>query len=209
MYEPLTVKIIRQFVKPGDRCFDIGANCGALTLAMAQATRAPGTVIAFEPGPPLYRRLKQNLSMNPWLDNVVEAFCLGIGEKRGTLRWSEDPDNRGNASLAVDGGGDGVEVLVTTLDDFVHRTEFAHIEFLKIDVEGMEYDVFKGGLNTLKTMRPKIYFETMKEFAEYRGFDIFAGIEDMLRPLGYKFYRVPELTETNLQETSINTLALP
>src|SRR5207302_1909451 len=127
-FEPITIGIIERFVRAGDVCFDIGANVGAITFALAQRAGARGRVFAFEPGPPTFQRLKKNLALNPRLRDVVTPIPRGVGEKSGLLCWEECADNRGNAEL----GGDGIEIEVTTVDDFVTSNNVPRVDFIKI-----------------------------------------------------------------------------
>jgi hypothetical protein len=116
--------------------------------------------------------------------------------------------NRGNAGLLH---AEGVEVPVVTLDAFCRQNSVARLDFIKVDVEGMELEVFRGGQRVLSEMRPALYFETIAPFAEFRGFDIFGEIERLLRGHGYALYKVGaagEVAETTSADLSPNTLAL-
>jgi FkbM family methyltransferase len=209
IYDEGTVKIIRKYVRSGDVCFDVGANVGAITLALAQATGAPGQVHAFEPGPATFARLETNLALNPELKTTVHVHQLGVSDRPGFLKWREDMNNRGNANLR---GPEGTEVSVTTLDDFCRDHRMSRVDFIKVDVEGMEYEVIKGAETALRTFRPILYFETVQPFVAIRGFDIFGETERMLKQCGYALFKVDESANTKSTtsaDLSENTLALP
>ena len=72
------------FCRPGFTCLDIGANAGAITLAMTKAMHGDGHVVAFEPGP-CSRRLLANLDINPSVKENVTAVKLGLGDMQGSL----------------------------------------------------------------------------------------------------------------------------
>jgi FkbM family methyltransferase len=210
-YDPFTTEILHRFVKRGDICFDIGANVGALSLAMAQQTGPKGKVYAFEPGPPLFDRLITNINLNPTLGGCIVPVQVGISDAQGLLHWSEDMNNRGNASL-LDSDPDGIEVPVLTLDQYCDAHKVTRLSFIKVDVEGMEYEVFKGANMVLKNLRPILYFETLPFFTEYKGFDVFAEIECLLRDVGYSLFKIlPDrtITRTTAKDLSWNTLAFP
>lgn len=203
-YDPPTLKIIDRFVRPGFVAFDVGANVGALTLAMA---KAGATVHAFEPGPPTFQRLERNVSLNPTLAGHITLCRVGLSDHVGVLKWAEDVNNRGNAGLL---NTEGVSVPVTTLDDYCRENAVTRLDFIKVDVEGLEYEVFKGASSVLRDLRPALYFETRYEFAAVRGFNIFAEIEGLLRQHGYRLYKTADdITETTSADLSENTLALP
>jgi hypothetical protein len=128
--------------------------------------------------------------------------------KTTLLRWQECAHNRGNAEL----GEEGVEVEVTTLDDFATSKNLTRLDFLKIDVEGMEFEVLQGARATLERFHPAIYFETMYEFEKRRGFEVFASIEKFLSGLGYALFAPGEngnVKRTDSRHLATNTLALP
>ena len=84
-YEIDTTKIIEKFVNEGDVCFDIGANVGPITLALAQKVTPKGKVYAFEPGPPIFEQLVRNIALNPPYASAIIAENLGVSEQNGQL----------------------------------------------------------------------------------------------------------------------------
>lgn len=209
VYDAPTVGLIERFVRPGAVCFDIGANVGAITFALARAAGPGGRVYAFEPGPPTLRRLQRNVSLNPSLKEVVSIHPVGLSDRPGSLLWSEDMENRGNAGLLHESGE---RVPVVTLDDFCREQGVERVDFIKIDVEGMELEVLRGAESVLRRCRPVLYFETLAAFAEVRGFDIFGEIERLLLGCGYQLFKVDGeagLRQTTSADLSANTVALP
>lgn len=171
-YDPATSQIIKRFVSKDSVSMDVGANVGALTLLMAKIAHQ-GVTIAVAPGPPTFRRLLGNLRLNPEISRRVMPYQVGLGDEEGELLWSEDQSNRGNAGL-LDSAG--TPVPVTTLDSLFQSTRLDTLNFIKIDVEGMEYEVVKGGVRTIEKHRPIIYFETLESFRASRGFDFYGNI---------------------------------
>ncbi|MDB9524504.1 FkbM family methyltransferase [Oscillatoria sp. CS-180] len=209
-YDLTTSAIIRQFVHQKDTVIDVGANVGALTLLMASVASS-GRVLAIEPGPSTFTRLKDNLELNPQLKAIVQIFSLGLADKAGELFWQEDPNVPGNAGLLNEGG---FRVSVKTLDQFAEEQRLKRLDFVKIDVEGMEYEVICGGLEAIARFRPVLYYETLESFRQHRGFDIYNAIFDQLCQMNYRqFYVLPDgkLSEAKDLTTlkSPNTLAVP
>lgn len=209
-YDLKTSAVIQKFVSAEDTIIDIGANVGALTLLMASIAEQ-GQVIAIEPGPNTFARLKANLELNPTLQNIVDIYQLGIADAPGMLYWQEDANVPGNAGLF---SHNGIEVKVESLDHFIDQLSLKRLDFIKIDVEGMEYEVIKGGLASIAKFRPMIYYETLESFRINRGFDIYNQIFDRLKELGYRQFAIApnaHISEVhNLDKlASPNTLAIP
>jgi FkbM family methyltransferase len=209
-YDRLSCSIIRRFLAEDAFAVDVGANVGALTLLMAKIVRS-GQVIAIEPGPLICERLRSNLRLNPNLEKKVRVFQVGLADKAGSLMWSEDQSNRGNAGLL---GGVGSPVEVVTLDSIIASIGTERLDFIKIDVEGMEYEVIVGASDSIQKYRPVIYYETLEPFRAYRGFDIYGKIYNRLHELGYQHYFVlakGKLVKADSLDVllSANTLAIP
>ena len=187
-FEPALIHLLERTARPDWVMLDVGANVGAVTLALARFTSPSGTVHAFEPGPPNLLRLRANLALNPALAARVTVHAAGVGETPGELRWQEEAGNPGNAMLGADGTH---AVPVITLDDFAAKQGLTRLDFIKVDVEGMELNVFRGAQQTLKKLRPVIYFETLSRFDGEHGNKNFTMIEQLLAgECGYKLHRL-------------------
>jgi FkbM family methyltransferase len=142
-------------LNPGAVVLDVGANIGVHTVYFAGVVGPTGHVIAFEPQRLVYQTLCANLALNS-LGNV-EAINMGVGVSSGVLSLPRldysSEHNFGGASLGVNQGGD--EVSVITLDSL----DLSSVFLLKVDVEGMELDVLRGGEALLSRCRPVLYVE--------------------------------------------------
>jgi FkbM family methyltransferase len=210
--------VFDRFVKPGHCCIDVGANVGAVTLHLAKIVGPKGQVIAVEPGPPYFERLRQNLELNPEIGDCVMPVEIGLSDVPGTLHWVEDPDARYNAGLfdVKEAAGLGVAVPVETLDGLVERLRLARVDFIKIDVESMELEVLRGARQTLKRFRPVILVETLEWARAYRlqvsGIDVFLEMAALLQSLDYttsELARDGTIRAASLSSPPPNTLAVP
>ncbi len=185
-YELAIVRKIEASLRHGDRCIDVGANVGLLTLPMARAVGSMGEVWAVEPGRGLCKRLQKNLDLNPRLRDRVTVYNVGLSDRRGWMRWIECANQPGNATLEEMTQQDTNEgaVAVEMLDNLVDRER---VDFIKIDVEGMELAVLRGAKDTLTRCRPLIVFETLQEFRFRKEVDTFRGIADLLESMQYRF----------------------
>ncbi len=170
---------------------DIGANIGVLSLLLARRIRSE-RVFAVEPNRHTFKSLVQNIALND-ASNITPVQCA-ISDYEGTVKFLSDPVSRGTASIAPD-GNEGIarnveSVACTTLDRFVEEHGVSRIAILKVDVEGFETLVFRGGAKTLRDLRPKvIYFEVFPEGAKRAGFAPEAAAEE-LQKFGYKLEKL-------------------
>ena len=208
-YEVVTRLVVERLVQPGDQCIDVGANIGGITFLIVARAGDAGRVLAFEPAPSTFARLRYNVELNPELNGRLVPVQAGLGERPGDLQLVEDHATPGNASLHAVGG---VVVPVTTLDAAIVKHGLSRLDFMKIDVEGMEYEVLCGAKATLEAWRPTMYFETMVENDRARGTPAFALIEDLLLPMDYRLFDVKghgSLVPATRAGYGANTLAVP
>jgi FkbM family methyltransferase len=209
-YEPDTLRVIDALVVEGDVCLDIGANVGAVTMAMARRVGARGKVYAFEPGPAPYARLVRNIALNPSIRESVVALQLGVSSGPGTLYWNPDEhDNPANATLLA---AAGTPTNVVSIDAFAAENGLRRVDFVKIDVEGMEYEVLRGGRATWLAHQPVFYLETERRFEVIRGFPALERIETLLGEMGYRLYRIDKrgrLEAVTAATMAASTLAAP
>ena len=181
-YDPMMMRFLRHTLKPGMTFIDVGANCGAFTLAAARAMNEQGRIFAFEPGPPILARLRANLALNPAVERMTEVIPYGLGSGPGKFYYQEEAHNRGNASLFH---ATGTPVEVITLDSWAKEKGIERVDVIKIDVEGMEYEVLSGAKELLSKTKPVIYFETLPDFEARSGHSL-ADLYRLLIPLGYQ-----------------------
>jgi FkbM family methyltransferase len=153
-YSEGEIALFAQLLRPGDVAVDVGANIGALTVAMARLVQPGGAVVAFEPQRPLFDILCANLRHNGL--GHVTAYRRAVGSAAGMIRVPPldyaQPENFGGVAL---GGARGEEVNVVTLDSLA----LPRLRLIKVDVEGMEFDVLSGARTTIRRLQPALYVE--------------------------------------------------
>lgn len=168
------------YVPSGGVCIDVGANIGAHTVALARMVGHGGIVYAFEPQRVLYQMLCGNVQL-AHCPNVVAAHGA-LGERASVVYIPPIayavPQNFGGVDLAQFAGMQGEAVRIVALDSL----GFERVDFLKVDVEGMEREVLVGGANTITRCRPVMYIEDDR--AEKTE-----ALLDMIHMLGYRAYR--------------------
>ncbi len=155
-------KFLEAQIKPGMTVVDIGANQGLYTLFFARLTGNEGRVLAFEPDDLLHGALESNVGFNH-AENV-RLYPVALGAKRGTMTLYRSLLNSGDNRLAAKsadhhGPRDAARVQVERLDEALTGQR---IDFVKMDVQGWEMEVFHGMTGLLATpenARIAIYFE--------------------------------------------------
>jgi FkbM family methyltransferase len=136
----------------GLRVIDIGANTANHTIFFATVMNA-GLVVPIEPEPRACRALRAAVRENA-LSNVDESL-LGYGVGARLARMAAVSDERGGLGatrLVVHPRG---TISVAPLDRLWHRP----VDFIKIDVEGMEMAVLSGASRLLADYRPYLFIE--------------------------------------------------
>jgi FkbM family methyltransferase len=159
--EALETEIVRREIGPGMTVVDLGANIGYYTLLAASIVGPAGKVYAIEPFPANFELLHRNIRANGY-EAIVEASRSAVSDRVGTARLY-----LGGAAnlhtLVRDGSTRGeeppfIDVETTTLDAFL--VDKRPIDFLRMDIEGGECQVFDGMTETLRRpSRPTIFFE--------------------------------------------------
>lgn len=153
-------------IKPNFTILDIGANVGLMTLQFAKLV-PQGKVYSFEPTSYALERLKKNLSLNPDLSQrvtVINSFVSEVSTAKPEIiaysSWKVNGERGQNdhpVHLGTPKAADGVPAV--SLNDFVEQQNIDKIDFIKIDTDGHEYEVFKGADKAIAKYRPKIIFE--------------------------------------------------
>jgi FkbM family methyltransferase len=128
---------------------DIGANLG---IFACRAASLGHRVHAFEPMPDTFARLEKNLLHNG-LGDLVRANLIGIGDEEGFAEFERPEKSPGQSRMTLSGGPDVTRVPLTTLDRYLEKESIGFIDFLKIDVEGMETRVLRGGRRAFQEKR--------------------------------------------------------
>jgi FkbM family methyltransferase len=147
---------------PGAVAIDGGANIGAYTLIMARHLYRRGFVYAFEPQRFIYYALCGNIALNNLFNVDAQPWALGAAEGAAQMPSIDylKPSNYGGVSLLRDADiGQSPEtsytVKVRTLDSF----NFPRVDFIKLDIEGMEPKALIGALGIIKQFHPVIFAE--------------------------------------------------
>jgi FkbM family methyltransferase len=149
----------------GRTVYDVGGWEGVFTCFFARAVGPKGNVITFEPNPHCRKRILENVSLNHFENVRVLNVGLNSASGRDTLVFTTQSLGVGSVQkeikeqLLAKRGALRVEIELDTLDHQVHLQSLPQPNFVKIDVEGLEYEVLKGMTETIGLFKPNLYIE--------------------------------------------------
>ncbi len=163
--DPKTIDTFLSWLKPASVFYDLGANAGYFTL-MANRVITEGKIYAFEPSPAARQLFEEHLKLNSakiTADNIsLLPFAISDAEKQ--IEFSDSNiQKEGNTYIKGSPIFSGTENKITAQCysvDGLQQQGFERPDVMKIDVEGAEYDVLQGAVNTLKRYKPCILLAT-------------------------------------------------
>ena len=184
------VELFEKIVKHGMIALDVGANIGAHTLALAKLVGKNGLVFAYEPQRLSYYMLCANVALN----SLTNVYCIqnAIGKTNGRIDVPELDYSKENNFGGVDLNAtyecsNKCSVKLIRLDD----VSFPKVDFIKIDVEGMEGDVINGAKDIIAKYKPILYVENDKP-------ELISLLVKIVRALDYEIYfHAPPLYNPN------------
>lgn len=200
--EELEILLLKEFLNRSSVFFDVGANIGIYSYYASKYLNEENIYI-FEPLSNYFLSLKKifihsklyNIALSDKEANEAKIKVPIINSKnlysRATLNLNYIENNEENAFLE--------NIKVSTLDNFCNKMEIKKIDLIKIDVEGHEYNVIKGGKESLIKYRPILLIEIEQRHHKEDISQIF----DYLGKIGYfAFYLNP--TDYCLKRLEIN-----
>jgi FkbM family methyltransferase len=144
---------LRDSIRPGEVVFDIGSFLGIYAMLEARLVGPSGCVVAFEPSATSFEVFARHVQMNG-LPDRLDARCAAVGacSRRGALVVFADEPYRNQ--IAVEGEG-GPPVKVVTVDDVSDETGLRP-DWIRMDVQGLEFDVLRGAARTLRAARGRL-----------------------------------------------------
>ena len=226
------LNLLSQLIQPDMCVLDVGAFIGTHSLAFSKFVGYKGKVYSFEPRKEVYAVLSENLSINN-CNNVV-AFNIALSDSVTTLKLNSlDLNEKENfGALSVDNDIfilDSItyKINVSTIDGLA----LGKVDFIKIDVEGMERQVLDGALETLFRDRPIIFCECnslaagykIVEFCQNQQLDIYVILSSAYNPNNFNaikenffgeakelsFLLIPKEKKEDINFSIINATLIP
>jgi FkbM family methyltransferase len=191
-FEQMETRFVERLLRPGMTVVDVGAHHGLYTLLASKRVGRKGRVIAFEPSPREFRRLKKHLRWNRCSN--VQLMPCAVGDEPGeTDFYLVDGSQDWCNSLrppAVDEPTSRVRVSVRRLDDALEELDVSKVDFIKLDVEGAELSVLYGVMRVLlRGSRPAILAEVQDIRTQPWGYTAREIIQFMIR-MDYRWFAI-------------------
>jgi FkbM family methyltransferase len=157
-YDAPVAAFIRERMRPGSICLDVGANVGVYVLQFAHWSGERGRVIAFEPNPSAREALQRHIELND-LSERVEVVPAAVGARCGSATlFAAGADGMSRLGAPNELIADRVEeisVPVVALDDFCEARGLRP-DWLFMDIEGFEIAVLAGARQLIKERGPDL-----------------------------------------------------
>ena len=150
--------------------FDIGANIGWYSNHLSKMF-PNSTIYSFEPIPETFNQISANTELNGATN--IRLNNLALSSKKEKLVFFYSPTVTGASSsqnITENHNMTKLEIEADTLDNFMITNSITKLDFIKCDVEGAEYFVFQGGLETFKQYKPIVFTEMLRKWAAKFGY---------------------------------------
>jgi FkbM family methyltransferase len=153
-WENNLIKYAEQYLKDDSIILDIGANIGTWSMPLAIKNRK---VHSFEPYDSSFYALCGNIFLNDKSKHIFpnRMALIDDANKKTTMFLPEDVNIGGCKLIETTDDTTSHQYELATLDSL----QFEHVDFIKLDVEGQELNVLKGGVQTINKFKPVIFFE--------------------------------------------------
>ena len=170
--------------KEGDTVIDIGAHIGRYTITSSKQVGKTGKVVAIEADPDNFQLLQRNIALNK-LTNVTPLNYAVFSERTRMKLYEQSASAKYNSLMLARAARtkNYVEVEADTLDSILKLNEVNQVNWIKIDVEGAEFEVLKGSTKTLSSENMSLLIEihniedpghhhNIVDFLKYHNYEI-------------------------------------
>lgn len=153
-YEGTESQLIREKIKEGMTVIDVGANIGYFSVIASSIVGDNGRVISFEPDKENFEFLEKTIELNNFKN--VTPCNVALSDKNGEIELFISEDNKGDHRIyATTEKRASIKVKTFTMDDYLDSLDIKKVDFIKIDVQGVEWLVLMGMHKTISN-NPKI-----------------------------------------------------
>lgn len=183
-WEPPSSDIWIESCKISNVILDVGANTGLYAL-MAKTLNPNAKVYAFEPVKRVFEKMESNFRMN---DFQINNFCLALSNRDGkAIVYDSNTEHTYSVTVDKNLNASDVQVFEQEIEiarlDTLWQEQGSKIDLIKLDVESHESEVLEGMGEILRDSKPDILIEIISE-------DVARKVENILVPLGYKFFQL-------------------
>ncbi len=155
-FEKKELELCKKYIKTDAIVLDIGANIGLHSIYFSRVANK-GLVFSFEPSLDTYSLLLNNIRN---IDNILPLnIAISDSNKIAELYEASDSAYSSLKDTKRKVIKNRLKIICCKLDDFISSFNLSHIDFVKIDVEGLEQDVLEGMLWIMNKYHPAIFCE--------------------------------------------------
>ncbi len=182
-----SIKLVDTYKKSGNRSivFDVGANFGYLSLVWAQSIASSGKVFSFEPHPKIFKSFKKSIESNH-LHRIIEASNLAVGKNKGIIELSTTTATSNTLPMEWEEKmTQKLSIPIITLDQFMVESKVSGCDLIKIDVDGIEFEILEGAVQLINTYQPIVIVETNNDqrIIEHMEKLDYIALDGFLKPL--------------------------
>ena len=184
-------------IRQGMTIYDVGANCGQMTLFFARMTGTTGKVFSFEPAPANATLLRSNVETNNLGNVAIMEMALGATNGLRSFVFEASRHTMGTFdafAVARPGANSTLSVQCKTIDQLVCEGS-PKPDLIKIDVEGAGGEVLDGAAETISRWQPTIFFEV---HASTPSSPELLALERLRSEWNYSILSVPSLHDVEL-----------
>ena len=148
-FERAELEFILRMLRPGMTFFDVGANSGLYSILAGKKMAEGCSIFAFEPCPSTFTLLEKNILSNHL--SGIQAHPVALSEQSGeacmhvNAAWKDGLNSLQDPSHVASKVVAHLKFQTETLDEFIVREEIAKVDVMKVEVQGAELLVFRGG----------------------------------------------------------------
>jgi FkbM family methyltransferase len=169
--------------REGDTVIDIGAHIGRYTITSSKQVGSTGKVVAIEADPDNFQLLKRNIALNN-LTNVLPLHYAVFSTRTRMKLYEQSASAKYNSIMLTRARTmNYVEVNADTLDSILEQNGINQVNWIKIDVEGAEFEVLKGSTKTLSSNYISLlveihniddpsHYDNILDFLKYHNYEI-------------------------------------
>lgn len=212
-YEPELIDVAKRYIDPKKDILDIGSNIGLYSVLFSQIISNNNRVLSIEPTPMALKFLIKNIKNNRCQDSIIifdgvatdikgeyQLKTISGMEEYSSLKDIVHPAVKDKLQEIISVKGD-------TIDDLVDYYDLTP-GFIKIDVEGAEYLVLKGAINTIKRYKPIILSELSDTLLASFG-AASSDILDILENNGYNIFNAYDMNTAIKSPYNGEIIAIP
>jgi FkbM family methyltransferase len=192
---------LKRSLQSGMVFVDVGANIGSHAINAARIVGDTGRVFAFEADPETYNILQRNIELNQIVNVTLRQTC--VADNPGSVSFYKHKDSA-KSSMVDRGEKTSIILPADRLDNLIPPN--TKIDILKIDVEGAELNVLRGGKKIFVERSPSIVI--VEVFDVRNSTDKSQGIREILEAYGYSFYVFDGHSLSKFSGSAMNAFAI-